>query len=123
MVWDKATGGRSADLIHRACGYPLVCSSSQKKISAHNPQFQQLLTFHCLDIVRRLQRPWQQYSDRLYIFVVFEGLRSLEAMSEESASKVTLYVYDLSQGFAAQMSQALLGKQVGCSRTESLGSG
>ena len=34
------------------------------------------------------------------------------AMSDESGTQVLLYVYDLSNGFAAQMSMALLGKQV-----------
>ncbi len=33
-------------------------------------------------------------------------------MSDESGTQVLLYVYDLSNGFAAQMSMALLGKQV-----------
>ena len=33
-------------------------------------------------------------------------------MSEEAGTQVLLYVYDLSNGFAAQMSMALLGKQV-----------
>ena len=32
---------------------------------------------------------------------------------ESVGDKVQLYVYDLSQGFAAQVSQALLGKHVG----------
>ena len=33
-------------------------------------------------------------------------------MSGEDGSRVLLYVYDLSGGFAAQISQALIGKQV-----------
>lgn len=33
-------------------------------------------------------------------------------MAREEGQKVLLYVYDLSQGFAAQVSQRLLGKHV-----------
>lgn len=33
-------------------------------------------------------------------------------MADEAGKQVLLYVYDLSNGFAAQMSMALLGKQV-----------
>ena len=36
-------------------------------------------------------------------------------MSDSSGTQVLLYVYDLSNGFAAQMSMALLGKQVASS--------
>lgn len=33
-------------------------------------------------------------------------------MASDEGQKVLLYVYDLSQGFAAQVSQSLLGKHV-----------
>ena len=33
-------------------------------------------------------------------------------MTEENGEKVQLYVYDLSQGLAKQLSRSLLGKQV-----------
>ena len=69
MIWDKGNRGNVSRPRSQGMRHPLVCSSSQQKISAHYPRFQQLLTFHCLDIVRRLQRPWQQYSDRLNLYL------------------------------------------------------
>ena len=37
------------------------------------------------------------------------------SMADDEGQKVLLYVYDLSQGFAAQVSQAVLGKHVSSS--------
>ena len=38
-------------------------------------------------------------------------------MADEEGQKVLLYVYDLSQGFAAHVSQAVLGKHVSSAST------